>query len=84
MYHIIDYFRYRTSQEELRQYYKGPNATEVVASDNALNSSVPSSDSIKFQDTRQYGNESSLLSTETLINIHGGLMAALFTIALFR
>lgn len=32
----------------------------------------------------QDSDVSGLLSTQTLINIHGGLMAALFTIALLR
>ncbi|KAG4077286.1 hypothetical protein HA402_009915 [Bradysia odoriphaga] len=59
-----------TSQEELRTYYS-----------NASNSEAESS----FNETEPIdSNASSLLTTETLIYIHGGLMAALFTIALCR
>lgn len=63
-----------TSQEELRHFYSKNNSdAEMVTNltESSINENEP-------QDA------SGLLSTETLINIHGGLMGALFIIALFR
>lgn len=59
-----------TSQEELRTYYANLNNSETEP---PLNETEPID-----------SNASNLLDTETLIYIHGGLMAALLTIALCR
>lgn len=59
-----------TSQEELRTFYSNISDPEAESS---------------FNETEQVDlNANGLLTTETLIYIHGGLMAALFTIALCR
>lgn len=59
-----------TSQEELRTFYSNISDPEAESS---------------FNETEQVDlNDNGLLTTETLIYIHGGLMAALFTIALCR
>lgn len=69
-------FLYRTSQEELRHYSNNNTSPEMVSNgteSSSLNENV-------LEDS----NASGLLSTETLIYIHGGLMGALFTVALLR
>lgn len=69
-------FAYRTSQEELRHYNQSESSSKIMtnaSAESSLNENEP-----------QDSNASGLLSTETLIYIHGGLMGALFTVALFR
>lgn len=72
---FVNKLHFRTSQEELRVLYLNNSNSEMAA--NLTNSSIS-------EDESQESKASGLLSTETLIYIHGGLMGALFTVALLR
>ena len=85
----FDYFvSFWTSQEELRHFYKNQNQTAVEIDSHYIDSFMPNyndtlsnSTKTKLLETR---GDTDLLSTDTLMYIHGSIVGSLFVIALFR
>lgn len=75
-----------TSQEELRVYYSNNNGSSVdeLTQSQMQNSSVVQDVNNSTSYVAQPDNKPSILSTETCMYIHGGLMLSLFTIAITR